>query len=140
MKIFLSIKYYPDLRNRALIEAISAALAAQGWQTVCIVRDVEQWGTLAFTPQALMQRTFDEIDACDLLLVEFSEKGVGLGIEAGYAAARGRPVVVLAPEGVEISTTLQGISRRVIRYERAVSGLLQPFDFSCIKEIETNPF
>ena len=101
---------------------------------------MEQWGALAFTPQALMQRTFDEIEACDLLLVEFSEKGVGLGIEAGYAAARGRPVVVLAPEGVEISTTLQGISRRVIRYERTVSGLLQPFDFSCIKEIETNPF
>ena len=140
MKIYLAIKYHPDLRNRALIEAISTALAAQGWQTVCIVRDVEQWGALAFTPQALMQRTFDEIEACDLLLVEFSEKGVGLGIEAGYAAARGRPVVVLAPEGVEISTTLQGISRRVIRYERTVSGLLQPFDFSCIKEIETNPF
>ena len=138
MKIYLAIKYHPDLRNRALIEAISTALAAQGWQTVCIVRDVEQWGALAFTPQALMQRTFDEIEACDLLLVEFSEKGVGLGIEAGYAAARGRPVVVLAPEGVEISTTLQGISRRVIRYERTVSGLLQPFDFSCIKEIETN--
>ncbi len=138
MKIYLAIKYHPDLRNRALIEAISTALAAQGWQTVCIVRDVEQWGALAFTPQALMQRTFDEIEACDLLLVEFSEKGVGLGIEAGYAAARGRPVVVLAPEGVEISTTLQGISRRVIRYERTVSGLLQPFDFSCIKEIETD--
>jgi len=63
-----------------------------------------------------MKETFKRIGSCDLVVIEFSEKGVGLGIEAGYAFARGIQVVTIAEEGSQVSETLEGISRRVIKY------------------------
>jgi hypothetical protein len=45
-------------------------------------------------------------------------KGVGLGIEAGFAFARGIPVLAAARAGSDISATLQGISARVCLYAR----------------------
>jgi 2'-deoxynucleoside 5'-phosphate N-hydrolase len=64
-----------------------------------------------------MTQTFAAIDKCDLLLVELSEKGVGIGLEAGYAYARNIPIVIVAPTGGDISTTLQGVTRRFGWYD-----------------------
>ena len=64
-----------------------------------------------------MQRTFLEIETCDVVIVDLTEKGVGVGIEAGYAHARGIPVVVIAEEGADVSTTLQGIAAIVYHYQ-----------------------
>jgi nucleoside 2-deoxyribosyltransferase len=116
MKAFISIKYHPDNRNRDHIEQIASALEANGFQTVCVVRDVEQWGHIHLSPQELMARTFDEIDTSDVVVIDLTEKGVGLGIEAGYAYARGVPVVTIARKGSDISATLRGISRQVFWY------------------------
>lgn len=116
MQAFLSIKYHPDNSNRPLIEQLSALLERHGLRSVCVIRDVERWGEVHLSPAELMHATFALIDASDLLVVEFSEKGVGLGIEAGYAYARGIPILTLARQGCEVSTTLAGISTRVIVY------------------------
>ena len=85
MKAYLAIKYHADNANRDRIEGITAALAACGIRTLCIARDVEQWGAVHFDAHTLMQKSFDAIDACDLVVVDLTEKGVGIGIEAGYA-------------------------------------------------------
>lgn len=66
-----------------------------------------------------MQRSFAAIERCDFVVVDLSEKGVGLGIEAGYAYAKGKPIATLAQEGCDISTTLSGISTHVDRYDFA---------------------
>jgi len=117
MKAYIAIKYYPNNQNRPLIEQISNALEQNGFDTVCVVRDLENWGQLHFAPQELMRRSFEEIDASDLVVIELTEKGVGLGIEAGYAWAKQIPVVTIAKRGADISTTLQGISQRVFWYD-----------------------
>lgn len=117
MKAYIAIKYYPNNQNRPLIEQISNALEQNGFDTVCVVRDLENWGQLHFAPQDLMQRSFEEIDASDLVVIELTEKGVGLGIEAGYAWAKQIPIVTIAKKGADISTTLQGISQRVFWYD-----------------------
>jgi nucleoside 2-deoxyribosyltransferase len=117
MKAYIAIKYHADNRNRECIEAIAAALEERDYQTVCIVRDVEDWGRAQLSPEALMVRSFEEIDSSDLVVVDLTEKGVGLGIEAGYAHARGIPVVTIARRGADISQTLQGISHQVLWYE-----------------------
>ena len=62
-----------------------------------------------------MQKTFEIIDSCSAFVIDLSEKGVGLGIEASYAHARGIPVVV-AKAGADISDTLRGIAARVFSY------------------------
>lgn len=116
MKAYLAIKYHPNNSNRPLIEAISAALERCGFETACIVRDVEKWGQVRLNPQALMARTFAEMETSDVVVVDLSEKGVGVGIEAGYAYARNIPIITVARQGSDISTTLLGISRQVFRY------------------------
>ena len=108
--VFLSIKYHPHGSNRSAIERISAALLDQGFSTFCVARDLEDWGMRSFEPGELMRLTFAAIDASRLLLVELSEKGVGVGIEAGYAHARGIPNVTAARSGCDLSLTLRAIS------------------------------
>lgn len=118
-KAYFGIKYHADNRNRGQVNAICDALAADGIQTVCIARDIEKWGDVTLSQQELMQTSFEEIDKSDLVILEMSEKGVGLGIEAGYAVAKNKPLVVLIKQGLELSTTLKGIADTIIAYSRA---------------------
>lgn len=116
MQLYLAIKYHADQRNRAAIEAITAVLAAQGHTVFCVARDLEQWGAVTFPPDELMRHSFQAIDAADVVLVDLTEKGVGLGIEAGYAYANGIPVVTIAPVSADISETLHGIATQIFHY------------------------
>ena len=117
MKAFLSIKYHADHSNRAHIQQLSRALETCGYTTVVIARDVEQWGQVALSPAELMRQTFVALEGCDLVVVDLTEKGVGIGIEAGYAHAKGIPIVAMARQGRDISTTLQGIARQTLWYD-----------------------
>ncbi len=117
MKAAIAIKYHPDNSNRPRIELIAQALARSGIESFCVARDLERWGEVHFPPEELMQRAFAAIDACDLLVVDLSEKGVGVGIEAGYARARGIPIITIAQAGADISDTLRGVSQAVFWYE-----------------------
>jgi nucleoside 2-deoxyribosyltransferase len=65
----------------------------------------------------MMQQAFREIDAADLLIAEVSEKGIGVGIEIGYAAAKGKPVIYLRNASSEHSTTAAGSASHVIIYK-----------------------
>ncbi|NES87374.1 MAG: hypothetical protein F6K10_42015 [Moorea sp. SIO2B7] len=62
MQAYLGVKFHSDNRNRPLIESITEVLAAAGYQTVCIVRDLEGWGAKSFAPSELMERTFAIIE------------------------------------------------------------------------------
>ena len=117
MKAYISIKYHADNSNKDCIEKISSALERNGFETVCIARDIEKWGEIQLSPHELMQRALAEIDSSNLLVVDLTEKGVGLGIEAGYAYAKKIPIVVIARQGSDISTTLRGIARKLFLYD-----------------------
>ena len=117
MRAYISIKYRADNSNRNCIEKIASALEQNGFETVCATRDIEKWGQIEFSPQELMQRTFTEIDSSDLIVVDLTEKGVGLGIESGYAYAKGIPIALIAKKGSNISATLQGISQQLFLYD-----------------------
>ena len=117
MKIFLAIKFHEDSSNRELIEQISASLVSSGNEVVVMARDYEKWGKVKLSPKELMVLTFKHIDESDMLVVEFSEKGVGLGVEAGYAYAKRVPIVVVARTGSDISNTIQGVAKEVVFYD-----------------------
>jgi nucleoside 2-deoxyribosyltransferase len=118
MRAYITVKYHEDNRNREHIEAISSVLEERGFETVCITRDLERWGKVQFDAGLLMERAFREIDASDIVVVDLTEKGVGIGIEAGYAAAKSIPIVTIARTGSPISETLRGISREVFTYNQ----------------------
>jgi nucleoside 2-deoxyribosyltransferase len=124
---YIGIKYYEDNRNQSQIDQLSRQLEKAGYNTVCITRDVEKWGEIHLSPPELMRRTFTIIDQSDLIVMEMSEKGVGLGIEAGYAYAQGKNLLILLQKERELSSTMAGIASQIIRY-----NTLEQLDLSTI--------
>lgn len=117
MKVFLGIKHFDDNRNRQFIEQISNLLSRKGHETINSNRDLEKWGAETLPSKELMQNTFNNIDNADVVLLEMSTKGVGLGIEAGYAFAKGKPIISVAEAGkAPLSKSLQGISSETFVY------------------------
>lgn len=116
MKVYLAIKYHTDLSNRLLIEAILDGLEAAGFTTACALRDIEAWGEVRVSASDLMRYSFELIDSSDLILIELSEKGVGLGIEAGYAYAQRKRIITVLQTARDVSTPLEGIANQVFFY------------------------
>lgn len=117
MKFYLGIKFHEDLSNKGLIERICHIAEKQNNSIICDHRDLEHWGEILFSSKELMQQTFEIIENCDAVIIEFSESGVGIGIEVGYAVARNIPVYVLLPKGNDISPTIQGVCKSCYEYE-----------------------
>ena len=115
--IYFGIKYHPDNRNRYIIEEFESCFQRHEFQSYCVVRDMENWGASSFSAEDLMEETFAKIDASDLVIIDVSEKGMGLGIEAGYAKAKGKELIITVKKGREISTTIRGIADRIIEYQ-----------------------
>ncbi len=109
-KAYLGIKYHSDHSNKEKIKLISSIVEKFGYVTTCITRDVEKWGKIKFSPKELMLETFKIIESSNIAIIDLSEKGVGLGIEAGYAYSKQIPIITIS-EKQQISTTLLGISR-----------------------------
>ena len=65
----------------------------------------------------MMIEAMKAIDDCDLLIAETSDKAIGIGVEVGYAKAKGKPVFYLRNKKAEHSTTISGISDFIILYE-----------------------
>ena len=105
-----------------MIEEFERCFSKHGFKSFCVVRDMELWGEASFSAKEIMQETFAKIDSSDLVVLDVSEKGVGLGIEAGYAKAKGKELIVTVRKGMEVSTTISGTADRVIVYE-TISGI-----------------
>jgi nucleoside 2-deoxyribosyltransferase len=64
----------------------------------------------------MMQQAMTDIDHCDLLIAEVSDKAIGIGIEVGYAKAKNKPIIYIRKKDAEHSTTVSGISDLQIIY------------------------
>lgn len=126
MHAYFAIKYYQDLQNKEFIHDICTQLKKAGIDSLCLARDIEKWGEVVLPPDEVMNSAFREIRRADAFIVEMSEKGVGLGIEIGYAKAIGKPVLVLAKETASISQTLEGVATNIVRYKKVseIAGLV----------------
>jgi nucleoside 2-deoxyribosyltransferase len=69
--------------------------------------------------QEMMQLALKEIDDCDLFIAETSIKGIGIGVEAGYAKAKNKTIFYLRNSASSHSTTISGISDFRIIYQNA---------------------
>lgn len=65
----------------------------------------------------MMQQAMRSIDSSDLLIAVVSDKGIGIGIEVGYAKAKGKLVIYLRNKNAEHSTTVSGISDFSVVYD-----------------------
>ncbi|WP_158963076.1 nucleoside 2-deoxyribosyltransferase [Myroides fluvii] len=78
---------------------------------------VEHYIFTAQQEKEMMQQAMQDIENSVLLLAETTDKGIGIGIEAGYAKALKKPVVYLRKQSAAHSTTLAGLSDYQIVYQ-----------------------
>ena len=125
---FFALKFHEGDEDRAKVEAIEKALNKAGVTITLMARDVEKWGQ-AEIPEGKTLMTdyaFPAMQQCDCNIIEYSEKGVGLGINAGYCYAIGKPIFVIAKTGSDISTTISNLATKVIFYDKP-EDLVKPF-------------
>lgn len=118
-KAFMSLKFHDGEEDKKKIEDLTNALLQANIQNVVMARDVEKYGkaTLPKGTKLMPDYAFPAMKNCDMLIVEFSEKGVGLGIGAGYAYAIGLPIYVIAKTGSDISLTISNLAKEVVFYD-----------------------
>lgn len=117
-KAFMSLKFHDGAEDKKKIDDITRALLAAGIENIVMARDVEKYGEASLPEGAklMVDYAFPAMKQCDLLIVEFSEKGVGLGVGAGYAYAIGLPIYIIAKTGSDISLTMSNLAQKVIFY------------------------
>ena len=126
MKVFLSIKYYDDMRNKNLIESICNLLEGKGIEIFVFARDIQNYKKCKLSPQEIMKIAFDEIKSSDILLVDASELSIGVGIEVGFAYSNNIPIYLIANNKAYVSNSVKGVSEKSIFYDN-VSEILNLF-------------
>jgi len=118
-RAFLALKFYDGTTSKPIIDGITNALAPLGIETFCVARDIEKYGTVKGLDYAnfMPKYAFPNIEKSDLMIVEFSEKGVGLGIGACHAYDSHIPLYIIAKTGSDISPTINSLATKVIYYD-----------------------
>lgn len=125
---FFALKFHNGDEDRAKIEAIESALNKAGVEITVMARDVEKWGNANIPNGKTLMKdyAFPAMLQCDCNIIEFSEKGVGLGMNGGYCYAVGKPIYVIAKKKSDISTTMANIAKEIIFYDEP-EDLIEPF-------------
>ncbi|GHN01218.1 hypothetical protein WSM22_27070 [Cytophagales bacterium WSM2-2] len=113
MKAYISVSFSKRKRLDKEILAIRECLSSLGINSLIFV---DNYRFAANEEKEMMKQAMEDIDKCDFLIAEVSDKGIGIGIEAGYAKAKGKPVIYLRHVDAEHSTTVSGISDFSIIY------------------------
>ena len=117
MLVYFGLKYRELHQNRMFIERLVCDFLEIGIEVFCVEKDLEKYGSVNLLEQELMKKTFEVISKSDIVLIDLTEKGVGLGIECGYAYANNKPIYIIARKGIEISKTITGIANKIVSYE-----------------------
>lgn len=126
MRFFIGIKYDKSGDNRFFVEQLMEELVNRGHSIEVLSTNSVAGPTSEEGTAELMQSSFSRIDESDALIIEFSRKGVGLGIEAGYAYAIGKPVYVIAFSDSTIPKTLSSIATEIVYYKNLDELLSHP--------------
>lgn len=125
---FFALKFHDGDEDREKVSAIEKALNKAGIEITLMARDVEKWGNAVIPEGKALMRdyAFPAMMKCDCNIIEFSEKGVGLGMNGGFCYAVGKPIYVIAKTNSDISTTMANIATEIIFYEKP-EDLVEPF-------------
>lgn len=70
----------------------------------------EKWGAVKLKTQEFTEYDLQAISRCDgLMVLTNTRMGSDIFLEIGYAAAQGKPVLVIAPWGTRLTYMLQGM-------------------------------
>lgn len=141
LKAFLSLKFYDGDVSKKLVDDITEALAKVNIHTFAAVRDIEKYGEEKGLDMAhfMPKYAFPEMETSDIMIIEYSESGAGLGMGADHAYCHGVPLYLIAKRGSKISTTVNSVAEKVIFYDE-ISDITDEFrKLIENNELKTNP-
>lgn len=115
MKIFITANFEGD-KNKGEIEKLCSIVKRSGFEGFCFIRDVENYKKIFQDPAQLMLKAKEEINKCDALLFDATNKSTGRAIELGIAYSCNKKIVIIMKNGTEIKDTLKGVADAVITY------------------------
>ncbi len=107
MKAYIAIPYQSRNQIQEVLDTIKSILNQCGVSPFVFV---DQYSFKAAEEKQMMQQAMEAIHESDWLIALASEKAIGIGIEAGYAKGKGKPVIYIRHIEAEHSTTLSGLS------------------------------
>ncbi|KKR08065.1 MAG: Nucleoside 2-deoxyribosyltransferase [Parcubacteria group bacterium GW2011_GWC2_39_14] len=114
MKIYITSSFGDSPET---IERLCAIVRSAGFEDFSFIRDIENYQKIFNDPKELMQLAKEEIQKCDALLIDTTDKPTGRSIEAGIAYALGKKVIVVMKRGTQIKDTTRGIADLVVEYD-----------------------
>ena len=114
MKAYISVSLSKRSSLRTVTDILTKALSNFDIDTFVFV---DNHNFTSEQEREMMQQAFYDIENSDLLIAETSDKAIGIGIEAGFAKAKNKPVIYLRNYLAEHSTTMSGISDYHIIYK-----------------------
>ena len=114
MKAYISISYNERGSMNDVISGIKETLLGKRIEPFVFV---DEFKFNSEQEKEMMQQAMRSIGSSDLLIAEVSDKGIGIGIEVGYAKAKGKLVIYLRNKNAEHSTTVSGISDFSVVYD-----------------------
>jgi 2'-deoxynucleoside 5'-phosphate N-hydrolase len=113
MQAYIAVSYSKRFFLQAVLEIIKQTLDQYNIDPFIFV---DNYNFKPAEEQQMMRQAFAAIDICSLLIAETSDKAIGVGIEVGYAKAKGKPIIYLRNNTAEHSTTVSGASNYQIIY------------------------
>lgn len=113
MKAYISVSFS---KRKLVDQELNAIVDTLNDFDISSLIFVDHYTFDASQEQQMMEQAMNDINHCDLLIAETSHKGIGIGVEVGYAKARGKTVIYLRQQDAEHSTTVSGISDFQIIY------------------------
>ncbi len=115
MKVFITASF-KEGKNKDEIERLCLIVKNSGFSDFCFIRDVENYQKVFNDSKELMERARVEIEKCDVLLFDATEKSTGRAIEVGIAYSLRKKIIVIMKKERVIKDTLQGVADAIIEY------------------------
>ena len=106
MRAYISVGYS---KRKVLAEEVNAIKETLLTSKIEPIVFVDEFRFTTLQEKEMMVKALRSIDDCDILIAEVSDKAIGIGVEAGYAKAKGKTVIYLRNKTAEHSTTVSGI-------------------------------
>ena len=117
MQAYISISFSKRKELEKEVQVLKNALETFGISGFVFV---DEYQFSANEETEMMQKAMEDVEKSAILIAEASEKGIGIGIEVGYAKAKNIPVIYVRNSSSEHSTTVSGIADFKIIYENEI--------------------
>ena len=117
MQAYISISFSKRKELEKEVQVLKNALETFGISGFVFV---DEYQFSANEEKEMMQKAMEDIEKSAILIAEASEKGIGIGIEVGYAKAKNIPVIYVRNSKSEHSTTVSGIADFRMIYENEI--------------------